>query len=910
VSAPPPPLVPRDSAAVVRDLRVAASRTALPVPSGTGPAWAAVLFAADDWADGAEPSQALLQAFAELHAALGEHLATVPPRVQAAWLRDRLGIAPLEGVADSVVVAATVDPARTPVAIAAATPVRAKDSAKRERRYTTTETLNAHGIELIDVLSHGAEVLQDGSVADTAGRWTDRDAPFSAFAGQPPAAHRFFVISDVLAFASGTMNVRLTFSGPVDARALDAAEWEFPVPDGVGRATRLASTAASVDLQLAGGCTPAAVLGTTAPYLCASLPEGARTPAALGFAPLGVTVKVIDRRDVAVDGAFANDGKLDPTKELQPFGPTPHRGDAFYVRSDEAFGKPLDSLKVVLSLLDSGSGGLSGVPWSPLPTYAISGATQHHEAARAGFATEVNQFIDDIIGYFEVSAEPTVDWQAHDGHSWTTLGSTGDELKTFSWAGTTAAGAPRSFPIDLGGEGNFLRAFLAEGDFGWAAYQAGIADFAAEAAKDHGNPDASLLIPPDPPILSSVRVEYTTMAVTPAAMASVDGWTTRHPPASGPYPLYGMPFELGGASAGMIALGLRLGEAALGTAVSLYIEVESAPACGSPADTPLRWEYWSAAGTWAPLGVADGTLGLRQPGLLRFVAPLDWAEGSDGASAAEGRWIRAVTPDNATVGAILSIVPDAVEVTQDAAVVGGRDALAPGQVKGLLTTPAGLKKLTNPIAGRPGRDPEDSESAAYLSRAAGAVRHRWRALTAWDCEELIRTASPDVAAVRCLPHTGLDGETAPGWIGAVVVPSTGERLPLPGISLAEKIRIALAPALAAHAQLAILCPLYVPITVTADIVLAPGVAAIDARTEITAALELLLHPTGSDPVRFGLELFASSIAAWLEARTDIDHLDGFALLTAGVPVERVTVDPCRGVVASAGDHALALQEQL
>jgi hypothetical protein len=598
---------------------------------------------------------------------------------------------------------------------------------------------------------------------------------------------------------------------------------------------------------------------------------------------------------------------------MEPFGPTPRRGDAFYVRSDEAFGKPLDSLKVVLTLLDTSAGALTDVPWSPIPAAAHSNAFNQFELVRSGFSADVNVFIEGIIGSFQASATPHVEWHRHDGTGWVELGDTGDELETFSWSGAAPADAPCSHPVDLGGVGHFVRAFLAEGDFGWSSYEAGIAEFAEEAATEGGTPDGSKLIPPDPPILSTVSVEYTTPAVAPAATASVDGWTTRHPAEGGAHKLFDIPFDLAGESGGMMAIGLRLGEAALGTSISLYIDVASAPACGSGAESPLLWEHWTEAAGWRPLDVADGTLGLRQPGLLRFVAPLDWPEGADGTSAAEGRWIRAVTSDTATVGAILSISPDAVEALHemaDDAPATSYDPLAPKQVKGLLATAPGVKKLTNPIPGRPGRPPEDEEDPGYLERAARAVRHRWRAATAWDCEELIRAAFPEVAAVRCLPHTGTDGETDPGWVGAVIVPATTDRMPLPSISLGERIRAELAPALPVHAQLAVLCPLYVPVTISAEIVLVRRVGAVDARTRITAAVEALLHPTASEPVRFGEELFASSVAAWLESQPDVDHLDSFELSAAGAAVERVPVDACRGVYASGGDHVLTLREQL
>ena len=890
-------------------LRAAAHEAPLP---GSAKRWDDVLFTGGDWAHPEEPSHALLIALAGLHARLAEHQATVPARVRSEWLTDVLGIGPLPAVADRVVVAAQADPARTPLTIAAATALRAKDDAGSERRYRTTETLTVHGTEVLDVLSHGAERAPGGHVIDTAARWSDRSVPFAPFAADnPPAVHSLFVLSDLLAFPDGAMTVRLTFTNANPA-PLGSATWEFSGPDGARVTAAVANvTTTSIDLQLSGGCAAADVLGQHAPYLCASLPAGQRSSEALAFAPATVKVAVTKREHVRPDRAYANDGRLDTTKEMQPFGPMPRRGDAFYICCDEAFGKPLSHVTVHLGLLDQGSGVLVEVPWSSIPL-AVKGRAV--EQAEQTTNQDVAKGMKVLLGYIEDSstARPEIEWQYHDGSGWANLRSTGSELRTMTWDGARAPTQPLSRLLDRDGPGHFLRAFLAGGDFGWHDYQSRLAQFAAAAATPNGKPSASLLIAPDPPIVSAISIDYKTVDTAPRALASVDGWTTRHPPASGPHHAFALPFELTGDRAGMLAIGLRVGAEALGTALALYLDIASASACGSDPDSPLRWEYWAADG-WRALDVADGTLGIRQPGLLRFVAPLDWQEGSEGASASTGRWIRAVTPSPETVGALLAIVPDAVEAVQDTppdAPASAYEPLAPGQVKGLLVAAPGIKKLTNPIAGRPGRTIEDTRRPGFLVRASGAVRHRGRAATAWDCEALIRDTFPEVAAVRVLPHTNPQGADEPGWIGAVVVPRTTDRMPLPSVSLAARIAAALEGRLAVHAELAVLCPLYVPVTIHAAIVLTPGAAAVDARTRIVAALEQRLHPTVTDPVRFGRELFASSVAADLESLPDVDHLESFALLAGGAPTERVTVEACRGIVASAGDHLLTLTEQL
>lgn len=899
-------LDPRSAADVRRRVRVAADRALLPIDEDPAPTWASLLFDGDELAPAGEPSRALLAGLVELHVGLAAHLNTVPGRFLAEWLRERLGIATLPAVPDRVVVAATADPARAPVAVPAGSLLRAKDSDGVDRRYATTESLTVHGIEMIDVRAYRAGSGTAG-IVDTAVSRGEGDQPFVPFPTAPPAVHAFAVVSDLLAFEGGDMVVRLTFTGG-DARLLDGATWEYPSPEGPSTAERLRSSTTEIDLGLSVGCVPGDALGAPARYLRASFPGG--VPAsALSFSFTAMSIRVLHRPALAPDGGFYNDGRLDVTKEFQPFGPAARRGDAFYVRSDEAFTKPLNRLVVRLQLLGP-TGSVRAVVYGDLPAWKVDAAHAYGDSIRDRIGTGEREVLDELLDLFESETHPRIDWQHYDGTSWQPLGTTEGELATFAWTGGGVGTGPLSEPFDLGGEGRFVRAFLAEGDFGWTDYLERVASFAAAAAGS-GTPNASDLIPPDPPIVSSITLEYATRDVD-AETVSVDGWAMRRRGGGVPHFPFAVPLDVSGGDAGMVAFGLRLGPAALGTSVSLYLDVESAAACGSDGPSSLRWEYWTGAEGWLPLDVADGTLGLRQAGVIRFVAPVDWAEGSEDVSALEGRWFRAVTDAPGRVGTLLSIVPDAVEAVHRATETSGAFAtpLEPKQVKGLLVPVPGIKKLTNDLAGIAGRAAEELDSPGYLQRAAGVARHRGRSIQIWDYEELVRVGFPEIAVVRCLPHTNAAGESEPGSVGLVVIPRSHDPMPLPSVSLAERIRRHLAPALPVHARPTVLCPLYVPVTVSAEIVLVPGAPAVDARRRITDQLERFLHPTAHDPVRFGRELFASSIAAFLESLGDVDHLESFVLAGPDGPAERVTVNACRGLVASSGAHALVLEEQL
>jgi hypothetical protein len=135
-------------------------------------------------------------------------------------------------------------------------------------------------------------------------------------------------------------------------------------------------------------------------------------------------------------------------------------------------------------------------------------------------------------------------------------------------------------------------------------------------------------------------------------------------------------------------------------------------------------------------------------------------------------------------------------------------------------------------------------------------------------------------------------------------------MPRPSVSLTRRVNNTLAPLMPMGAELAVMCPLYKPVSVTASLVLMPQIAAIDGRVAVLAALETLLHPGSTVPERWGITLYASTLIAALERMPIVDRVTSFSMMSGGIEVPHVEVDPCRGLYCSAGDHSLTCEEQL
>jgi hypothetical protein len=851
-----------------------------------------------------QPDRALLAAMAAEYAELDTHVALLSDRTQVAWLRDILGIPRLPVVPDRVVAHVTADPKLAPAIVPRGTTLRGgKDAFGNERRYLTLDALTAHGAALAGVRA----LTAGGTAPGLPGTATAApEFPLTPMAG-PDAVHTMRVYSPALAFDGGDLTVQLAFGGATGVTGLAGAIWRYSRADGSPSPNLTGIVSGSnVTVTLTGSC--GAPDGAT-PWLECFFPANVPVPEAFGFS--SVTVRVTNRTAYVPQAAFYNDGLLDLTKEFQPFGTAAKRGDAFYLRSDEAFSKVLAGVTISVTVMQEGGAVISAATGgSGVPEATSKNVDKALEQAKnkLGPAYEVAKGDLDAIGVFVADqGDPSVRWQRRVGGHWVNFGSPADRFGSMS-GGTVPS---ERFTV-AGQEGNFVRAFLSAGDFGWTSYQAALADFATRAVAGT-SPKPTMPTPPVPPVVSSITVSYITLPVAATRVESTSGWRYAIKPATGTFHPFRRAVSDTG-DTGMVAIGLELPDAALGSSVSLYFEVDSAAPCGAVDPVEAHWQWWSGSG-WQDLAVADGSRQLRESGLLRFVAPFGWPVGCADASAATGRWIRLVTNAPSRLGDVHAVVVDAVladfasRAADPQLDTSSATALPPGTIKGLLSPIRGVKKVTN-LASVRGRGPESDQ--AYLTRASARVRHRDRVIVPWDYEQRVALDFPEVAAVRCLPHTEGDGQREPGKVGLVVVPDRPlDPAPRPSVGLTERIIASLAPAKPIGAEIAVLCSLYAPVTVVATIRLRPGIAALTGKETITAALETVLHPTGTVPTRWGRTLYASTLIAFLERQPSVDVVTGFELRDAtGSLVELVEVDACRGLYCSSGAHEIACEEQL
>ncbi|MGO4711438.1 hypothetical protein [Bradyrhizobium sp. 2TAF24] len=265
---------------------------------------------------------------------------------------------------------------------------------------------------------------------------------------------------------------------------------------------------------------------------------------------------------------------------------------------------------------------------------------------------------------------------------------------------------------------------------------------------------------------------------------------------------------------------------------------------------PIQWQALGQTG-WIDLvdgiGCHDASLGLSQPGIITLELP------TMGTDASPGRWswLRVTPkahPDD--FAAIAAITPHAVTATRQLNAVPGDVAPIPAKtIKAAASPLAGVATIDQPVASFGGRAGETGGTLPI--RLGERLRHKERAVLAWDHEHLVLERFPNVAKVRVLAAG--NGAIGPGELLAVVVPGPQPASPDPWTprtpaELRSQIQTSLQQQTSPFARIQVVDPNYVRVRVQADVVFRSGPPG-DGATRLVQDLHTLLSP-GAD----GLDL--------------------------------------------------------
>ncbi|MEW6572472.1 MAG: putative baseplate assembly protein [Bacillota bacterium] len=252
---------------------------------------------------------------------------------------------------------------------------------------------------------------------------------------------------------------------------------------------------------------------------------------------------------------------------------------------------------------------------------------------------------------------------------------------------------------------------------------------------------------------------------------------------------------------------------------------------------------------------------------------------------------------------------------------GSRGNVDKGAISTLKTALAFVDRVSNPQAAGGGADVESL--ARVYQRGPAVLKHRDRAVTVEDFEELAREASRDVARVKCLPNFNPRGESVPGWVTLLVVPSSKERKPQLTPQMKKQIedylKARISCVVLAAGRLQVSGPVYVELTLRTKVVTRDIGKVSAVENEALERVNTFLHPlTGGDRGKgwdFGEAPCLGDLYALLEGITGVDYVkDVSVLVKTGAREAEVTAArtaaieiPRYALICSSGRHELNVE---
>jgi hypothetical protein len=175
-----------------------------------------------------------------------------------------------------------------------------------------------------------------------------------------------------------------------------------------------------------------------------------------------------------------------------------------------------------------------------------------------------------------------------------------------------------------------------------------------------------------------------------------------------------------------------------------------------------------------------------------------------------------------------------------------------GALKTLVSGSKQIAKVTNLFAAGGGADAETN--TALMDRAPRLLRHRHRAVTQEDYEDLSQLASTEVARALCVPLQDLAAEpylfidsdaeqkAGVGKVSVVIVPDTAQAKPLPSPDLMRAVQAFLSERASAGATVTVVGPLYLQVKVEVLIKLHSLQLRDVVERDVQARLAAFLHP--------------------------------------------------------------------
>ncbi len=368
---------------------------------------------------------------------------------------------------------------------------------------------------------------------------------------------------------------------------------------------------------------------------------------------------------------------------------------------------------------------------------------------------------------------------------------------------------------------------------------------------------------------------------------------------------------------GSLYIGLE--NAKIGEQVSLLIQVLE----GSENPLTISFEgkervEWAVLSNnhWKDLQddiLKDSTDNLLTSGIIKFAIPKQATK--ENTRLPEGYiWIRARIHKNydavSKVKAILSQAVVAEFDNRSNELSHLESGLPDSTISKLVTRVPQIKSITQPYNSFDGTPLETDD--AYYRRISERLRHKNRAITLWDYENLVLQKFPEIYQTKCLNHTNASSFLSPGDVTLVVIPDTINKnvfdIFQPRVSRAtlNKVQKYINTLNSMQVNALVVNPTYEEVQVQLSVKFYDRFDENFYQKQLSQDITKFLSPWAFDTSRsidFGVTLHRSVLIDYLEKLEYVDYLEDVSMTIDGVSSGN-SVEPSNpaSILVSAKEH--------
>ncbi|NET16609.1 MAG: phage baseplate protein, partial [Okeania sp. SIO1H6] len=324
--------------------------------------------------------------------------------------------------------------------------------------------------------------------------------------------------------------------------------------------------------------------------------------------------------------------------------------------------------------------------------------------------------------------------------------------------------------------------------------------------------------------------------------------------------------------------------------ISILLQMVSGSGNGELTPPKIDWSYLSG-NTWQKFLdteiLSDTTNGLLDTGIIHLNMP-DTATTQHNLLPSNLHWIRATVKENtAALPDTIDIRTQALRATfvnQENAANHLSKPLAANSIQGFVTRNPVIKTVEQPYTSFGGKPQEDNRT--FTMRVSERLRHKQRAITAWDYERLVLEEFPEIYKVKCIPSAVSSDTPSAAKVTLVVVPDISNTAPFfplepkAPVYLLQEIQEYLQKYTSPFVQIVVKNPRYERIKYKVGIRFRHGYEQGYYLNQLNEDIKHFLSPWAYEEqadIPFGSSIHNSSVVYFIEKRPYVDYVANLKL---------------------------------